>query len=96
MYNYKKERQKLIDKQQFDYSYTFCQYCNSSNAFKFHIHHIVFRSEKPGHKHINNPLNLIIVCDKCHNDFHSVKMLRNDLVEKRELHVLFGTDILNK
>jgi 5-methylcytosine-specific restriction endonuclease McrA len=95
-YNYKKERPKIVDKQLFEHGYTFCQHCNSSDAFKFHVHHIVFRSEKPNHTHINYPLNLIIVCDSCHNDFHANKGLRNKLVRDRELYEVFGTDILNK
>lgn len=96
MYNYKKERKNLIDKQIIDYGYIMCERCNKSSAFKFHVHHIVFRSEKPSHIHINNPLNLIIVCDTCHDEFHSNKGLRNDIVENRNLNKLFGNDILNK
>lgn len=96
MYKYKKERDKLVDKQILDYGYITCQYCQRSSAFKFHVHHIIFRSEKPNHINLHNPLNLILVCNKCHDEFHKNKCLRNEIVKQRQLNKLFGNDVLDK
>ena len=86
---YKKNREKLIQQQLDVQGYNFCQYCLTSSSFKFSVHHIIFRSEMPKHKEIHNPKNLIIVCQKCHDNFHRVKSLRSELVEKRGLKKLF-------
>jgi len=90
--NYKKNRAKLIE----SLLYVHCEYCNTSQAFKFHCHHIVFRSEKPNHEKLHACVNLIILCDSCHSLFHDQKGIRNDLVKQRQLDKLFGTDILDK
>lgn len=90
MYNYAKERAKLIRNQIDDYGYTFCEQCTKSNAFKFHTHHIIFRSEAPKHENLHHPLNLLIVCNFCHDDFHNNKALRNSLVVIRGLNELLN------
>ena len=79
-----------------EYGYLFCDRCNKSNPSKFEMHHIVFRSEKPQHKHLHNPKNLIDLCVQCHNDFHKVKSSRGYLIKERKLTELFGNSILNK
>ena len=76
--------------------YIYCQYCNTSNSLKFETHHIVFRSEKPLHKHLHDKDNLMILCIQCHNDFHKDKGKRNEIVIDRKLNDMFGNDILNK
>jgi len=86
---YKKNRDALIQKQLDVHGYNFCQYCYTSNSFMFSVHHIVFRSEMPNHKEIHNRKNLIIVCQKCHDDFHNNKSIREPLLEKRGLKKLF-------
>ena len=94
--SYKKNRDELIDEMLDNYGHLFCESCSSSHAFKFHMHHLIFRSEKPGHKYLHDKKNLLLVCDKCHDLFHSIKSYRNEIVEIRELQKLFGNDILNK
>ena len=93
---YINNRKKLIDEMIDARGYIYCKCCNITNAFKFHTHHIIFRSEKPNHKHLHNKENLIICCNECHNDFHNNKSLRNNLVENRKLYLLFGNDVRNK
>ena len=87
--NYKKNRQSLIDDMINNVGYIYCQHCKRSNAFKFHCHHIMFRSEKPNHKNLHNRLNLLILCDTCHSDFHNNKPLRNKYIIDRNLKELF-------
>lgn len=65
--------------------FLFCQRCYKSNAFKFDIHHIVYRSEAPKHSNLHHPNNLIHVCKTCHDWFHSNKNNREDEVIKRQL-----------
>lgn len=86
---YKRNRQKIIDGMLDKYGYIFCQNCHSSNAYKFEVHHIYFRSEKPLHPELHNVRNLILVCNKCHRRFHDHKQSRNKLVEERNLKQLF-------
>lgn len=73
----------------------FCQKCNSDHPkFGWHVHHIVFRSEKPGHKNLHDLINLIHLCSECHYWFHEVKGRRIYLVEARQLNLVFGNDVL--
>lgn len=82
-------KQQLIDY----YGYAICQVC-------FHVgtetHHIIYRSEKPGHKHIHDIRNLLRLCKEHHGWFHAVKGRRDKLVEERNLTELFGNSILSK
>jgi len=93
---YINNRKELINDMLEFKGYVYCEFCNSSNSFKFHSHHIIFRSEKPNHVNLHDKENLIIVCDKCHEIFHNEKSLRNRLVEDRKLYKLFGNDVRNK
>jgi hypothetical protein len=93
---YLKNRKELFDNMIEERGYIYCEDCNTSNAFKFHTHHIIFRSEKPLHKDMHNKLNLINLCNICHDRYHDDKGFRNKLVEERGLNKLFGSDVLNK
>lgn len=84
-------KQSIID----EYGYLVCQNCHKSNR-AFHVHHIIFRSEKPSHEYLHDHRNFILVCVECHNWFHDKKGNRNKLVEERRLNELFGNDVLNK
>jgi hypothetical protein len=87
---YKTNRLLLIDSIIDQYGYMKCQYCNITNAFKFHCHHIYFRSEKPNHINLHHIDNLIIVCDTCHDYLHACKhKARKELIDKRNLTELF-------
>ena len=87
--SYAKNRKELISEHLDQYGYIFCLHCKTSNSFKFHVHHIIFRSEKSNHPELHNKKNLIILCDKCHLKFHGKKDIRNYLIEERNLKELF-------
>lgn len=89
-----KNRNQLIEDQREKYGYIFCQECQSSKAYKFHVHHIVFRSERPGHKDLHSKENLIIVCNRCHDDFHNQKSKRNYLLVARNLLEKFKISLI--
>lgn len=90
--NAKEYRQDIINR----YGYLFCENCKASGNIKLEAHHIVYRSEKPLHEHLHDKGNILLVCVKCHNKFHSHKSLRNSIVRQRKLYELFGNDILDK
>lgn len=71
------------------HDYLFCENCNKNNAFKFDSHHIIFASEKSGHKELHNFKNMILLCRDCHTNFHRHKYLRNNLILDRGLVELF-------
>lgn len=70
--------------------YPYCEICGRSDCFNYHIHHIVYRSEVPKHKELNNNKNLILLCENCHYKLHADKKLRINLVKKRGLSNLFN------
>lgn len=78
-------KQQIIEKDGFLH----CQICLVSSDMRFEIHHIAFRSEFPKHENIHNLRNLIYLCIRCHNWFHSKKARRRFLVEERQLRELF-------
>lgn len=88
----RKYGKEFVDK----HGYKFCEECGINQSLRFETHHIVFASEKPKHKELHNPKNLILVCIKCHNNFHSGKTheKRKHLVKQRGLEELFGKEIL--
>jgi len=90
--NGKSIRQSLIS----EFGFIKCQHCDTSTSLRWEIHHIVYRSEKPNHEYLHDTRNLINLCIQCHNNFHKNKGMRNDLVLNRDLHLLFGNDILDK
>jgi 5-methylcytosine-specific restriction endonuclease McrA len=90
MQNYSKNRQELIDEMMEEEGRVYCKICNTFNSFKFHCHHIIFRSEVRCHPEKHNKRNLIILCNECHENYHNDKHLRDDLVELRNLKQLFG------
>lgn len=73
--------------------YLFCESCkvNQNGTPKFETHHIYYASLYPKHKELHNPKNLILLCIKCHNEFHSNKRQQEFLeIEKmRGLKELF-------
>lgn len=88
---------KLLDNKMLnDKWYLYCENCWVSNSLRFEHHHIIYRSEKPKHEHLHDINNIILLCIKCHNEFHKCKWIRNDLVKKRKLNLLFWNDVLYK
>jgi 5-methylcytosine-specific restriction endonuclease McrA len=72
-----------------------CERCGSTSS-KLEAHHIIYRSEKPRHKHLHSKENIILLCVPCHNWFHKSKSNRNELVLERKLNLLFGDSVLDK
>lgn len=79
-----------------NFGYLFCEKCNTVETYQWEMHHLIYRSEKPLHKDLHNPRNLINLCMKCHNWYHKAKSNRNQIVEERKLYELFGNDIREK
>lgn len=92
---YIKNGSELAQEQLDEFGFCFCEDCKRSDRI-LERHHIVFRSEKPNHPNIHDKKNLILLCRSCHNRYHDKKGTRNELVIARELHLIFGNDILEK
>jgi predicted RNA-binding Zn-ribbon protein involved in translation (DUF1610 family) len=91
LYNCSKYRKHFLEK----HNYLFCENCGVSNSLRFETHHIVFASEAPKHKELHNFKNMIMLCIKCHNNFHGKKRdIRKSLVEERELEKLFNKKLI--
>jgi 5-methylcytosine-specific restriction endonuclease McrA len=73
-----------------EYGQLVCERCRCKSSIQFSVHHIIYRSEEPKHKMLNNILNLIYLCYDCHESFHKVKRSRNYLIQKLNLTKLFG------
>lgn len=83
-----KNRKEVVDDMLNEYGYIYCQHCETSNAYKFECHHIIYRSEAPNHPRLHSKDNLIIVCNKCHRKFHDNKNIRDPYVKSRNLKPL--------
>ena len=92
--DYKTQAQKVIQRVTDEKGYPCCELCGRVNG-NLHVHHIIYRSEKPTHPELHNERNLILVCADgigytgCHEKLHADKGKREKLVEKRELKKLF-------
>lgn len=85
-----KYRKWFLDK----YGYLFCENCgvNKNEANWFEVHHLCFASRYPRHKYLHDFRNLILVCKKCHSEFHGGnvgKILFEKYAKKRKLDELF-------
>ncbi len=77
--------------------YLYCEICKRSDSIRYETHHIVYASEAPKHKELHNFKNLIVLCIKCHNDFHGKKReIRKDIVIKRGLEKLFDRNLYDR
>ena len=80
----KKNRDAIVDEMRDDYGYLFCLKCSKSSGFRnLHVHHLVFRSEAPYHPNVHDKKNLYICCDKCHDEFHKNKYVREPILASR-------------
>jgi len=77
-----------------DQGYIECQACGATSSIKYETHHIIFRSEKPGHPHLHDKQNLVVLCIGCHNHWHKHKSARSEILIDRRLDELFGLDII--
>jgi len=73
------------------YGFLYCESCDTSNSARFETHHIYYASRFPKHKELHNEKNLILLCIKCHNQFHAEKRKEEfkQLERKRGLKKLF-------
>lgn len=86
-----KNRKELEEQMRDDYGYIFCEKCGRSRGFMFlSFHHIVFRSEAPNHPQLHCKKNLLLCCDKCHDEFHGDKSVREPFVQQRGLRKVFN------
>ncbi len=85
--NSKELRLKQID----DLGYNYCEICKKKRLVE--CHHIVYRSEKPGHDKLHSKINLILLCKVHHDWIHETKQNRKQLVFDRKLNEVFGEDI---
>jgi hypothetical protein len=94
----KRNVKEMLDAQISERGYNWCEQCGKTRPVS--AHHIIFRSEKPGHPFLHAKINLILVCGTdvtgCHGEFHRHKGARNKLVVDRSLHEWFGNDVLDK
>ncbi len=65
-----------------------CHLCGTTSG-RLDTHHIVYRSEAPGHKYLHHKRNLIVLCRTCHELLHSNKIARDLLIQERKLHLFF-------
>jgi len=79
------EEQRQEQYNEFDYN--FCEKCGKTGYVD--SHHIVYRSEAPEHPMLNDKINRILVCRKCHDWFHLRKSHREKWVEERGLRNIF-------
>lgn len=86
---------KYSENLQEENGYLFCELCGRSGQIKYDVHHIIYKSEAPGHKNLNDHRNLIVlgkyICGGCgcHDRLHEKKELRSGLIESRCLYELF-------
>ena len=92
---FQRNRKECINEMIENNGYTFCEKCNQTNK-NLEGHHIIYRSEKPNHENLHDKINITLVCVKCHNWYHQKKGNRNDIVKERNLHLVFGNDVLDK
>ena len=78
MLGYYNIRQYVLDRDKYT-----CQYCKGkTKCKKLNVHHMQFKSNGGG----NSPLNLITLCEDCHDDLHKNKIT---LLEKVIKNVTF-------
>lgn len=87
---FKKNLKVIKDDMLLQHGYIFCQHCKTNNSLRFEGHHIIYRSEKPLHEYLHDERNIILLCIKCHNEFHRHKSIRNEIVKERGLDGLFN------
>lgn len=82
-------KERIVD----EVGYLLCEKCTRTDL-PFEVHHIVFRSEAPLHKHLHSLPNLIHLCIDCHDWYHEDKSRREELVKERKLVKIFGQSII--
>jgi|688.fasta_scaffold135832_3 hypothetical protein len=89
--NREEYEQEMIDR----VGYLYCERCGKSNV-RLETHHVIWRSEKPGHPNLHDKINMTKACVPCHNHYHNHKGSRNEMVKERGLDKIFGNDVLDK
>jgi len=73
-----------------------CENCKSTNCLT--VHHIMKKSKYRNNEYINDPINLLLVCNLCHDGFelrikqriNEFKALTARLISERGLEELFS------
>lgn len=60
--------------------YAYCEVCQRSDAPIYQVHHIFYASRYPSHPNLHDFRNLVHICSKCHDGFHSGAL--NDDMER--------------
>ncbi len=92
----KQSTKQIVNSMIDNHGFLFCQHCNRSDGPLSPPHHIIFKSERPGHPELHNVRNLILLCFECHDKFHgkikgfTKHGMRKELIVERNLNKLFG------
>jgi predicted HNH restriction endonuclease len=87
--NLVKNRKELTNEMLEKYGYLFCEMCMSTREYKYHCHHIMSRGRYPNHPMLHEKINLVIICDDCHELCHQKPEYNEKLIEKRNLRSIF-------
>lgn len=88
--DFEKAKRKVKHRVKQEYGCLRCERCKTRRSIQFSVHHIIFRSERPKHPHLNNIRNLLYLCFDCHEWFHKRKRNRDPWIKKLKLWELFG------
>lgn len=92
-YNCQKKRDAQIEEKGYWYcEHPWCTYCGNDKVYE--NHHIIYRSEKPGHKYLHHILNILRLCPYHHRRYHASKSRRIAIIQERNLVALFWESIL--
>lgn len=84
------KNRKILESEMVDkFGYLYCQRCQKSKAYKFEVHHIIFRSRAPKHPMLHDKVNLIILCSRCHDIVHEKPSENEVLINQRNLRKIF-------
>ena len=90
VYRYENTRTQKLERMIEENGFYYCEHCQQSGGFhKLHCHHLVFRSRKPNHPNLHHIDNLLILCDFCHQKFHSDNKISEKYIKERNLIYLF-------
>lgn len=93
MGKYEDNRLEIITDMEDDYGYIYCESCGMSSSYKFHCHHVMSRGRFPNHPLLDEKVNLMILCNKCHSHCHEkahvMPYFRQMLIDRRDLETIF-------
>lgn len=90
---YLKNKAELVESMFDEFGYYFCEHCQRTQSF-LQGHHIIWRSERPGHPNLHDKVNILLVCFDCHDKFHRHRNTRDKIVISRGLDKIFDIYVL--